>query len=283
MPPLASMAAVLMRVKLRRPQLRRLRWMRTAPMRVVRAGALESEKIMAANTPSTEAFIANMPLFKELSDEQRARIAERTRQLRLARGETLFRRGDAAAGTYIVAYGQVKLSFVSSTGVEKIVEILDQGQSFGEAVMFLDIPHVVTAQALSDALLLLVPKETVFENIDRDPGFARRMLAGLSRRLHQLVADVESYSTRSGTERLIGFLLRDCGIEPPSDGCAAALPEGSVEIELPVAKGVIASRLNLTQEHLSRILHDLSALGLIEVHGRHILIRDLERLRKHAR
>ena len=236
-----------------------------------------------ATTPSTEAFLSNLPLFKELSDEQCARIAERTRQVRVARGETLFRRGDPAAGTYVVAYGQVKLSFVSSTGVEKVIEILNQGQSFGEAVMFLDVPHVVTAQALSDALLLLVPKETVFENIDRDPGFARRMLAGLSRRLHQLVADVESYSTRSGTERLIGFLLRDCGTMDARENCSAAEPEGSIDIELPVAKGVIASRLNLTQEHLSRILHDLSALGLIEVHGRRIHIRDLDRLRKHAR
>ena len=238
---------------------------------------------MAATAPSTEAFISNLALFKELSEEQRARIAERTRQLRVTRGDTLFRRGDPAAGTYIVAYGQVKLSFVSSTGVEKVIEILNQGQSFGEAVMFLDVPHVVTAQALADTLLLLVPKETVFENIDSDPGFARRMLGGLSRRLHQLVADVESYSTRSGTERLIGFLLRDCGALEARDNCSAALPESAVDIELPVAKGVIASRLNLTQEHLSRILHDLSALGLIEVHGRHIHIRDLERLRKHAR
>jgi CRP-like cAMP-binding protein len=238
---------------------------------------------MAAAAPSAENFIANLPLFRELSAEQRARIAERTRALRFARGETLFRRGDPAAGTYVVAYGQVKLSFVSPSGVEKVVELLNQGQSFGEAVMFLEVPHVVTAQALADSLLLLVPKEAVFEGIERDPGFARRMLAGLSRRLHQLVADVESYSTRSGTERLIGFLLHDCGIEPPRDGCAADLPDGPVDIELPVAKGIIASRLNLTQEHLSRILHDLSALGLIEVHGRRIRITDLERLRKHAR
>lgn len=236
---------------------------------------------MAAGPPNSEAFIANLPLFREISDEQRARIAASVRQLRFARGETLFRRGDPAAGTYIVCYGQIKLSFVSPTGVEKVIEILEQGQSFGEAVMFLGTPHVVTAQALADSLLLLVPKEVVFEGIDRDPGFARRMLAGLSRRLHQLVADVEAYSTRSGTERLIGFLLSDCGIDRPQDGADAA--SGSVEVELPVAKGIVASRLNLTQEHFSRILHDLAALGLIEVHGRRIRILDLERLRKHAR
>jgi CRP-like cAMP-binding protein len=238
---------------------------------------------MAASAPSAESFIANLPLFKELSAEQRSRIAERTRPLRVSRGETLFRRGDPAAGTYIVAYGQVKLSFVSPTGVEKVIEILDQGQSFGEAVMFLEVPHVVTAQTLADSLLLLVPKEAVFEGIERDPGFARRMLAGLSRRLHQLVADVESYSTRSGTERLIGFLLHDCGLEAPHEKAAADAPAGPVDIELPVAKGIIASRLNLTQEHLSRILHDLSALGLIEVRGRRVRVIDLERLRKHVR
>ncbi|MCU0764920.1 MAG: Crp/Fnr family transcriptional regulator, partial [Burkholderiaceae bacterium] len=196
------------------------------------------------------------------------------------RGETLFRRGDPAAGTYIVCFGRVKLSFVSPTGAEKVIEIIEQGQSFGEAVMFLEVPHVVGAQALSDSLLVLVPKETVFDGIDRDPVFARRMLAGLSRRLHQLVADVEAYSTRSGTERLIGFLLRDCVAAGDEGGGG---PQGSVDIELPVAKGIIASRLNLTQEHLSRILHDLSALGLIEVHGRRIHVRDLERLRRHAR
>lgn len=223
-----------------------------------------------------ENFLANLALFRELTAEQRAHIAGSTRQLRVARGDVLFHRGDPAAGMYVIVFGQIKLSFVSSTGVEKVVEILDQGQSFGEAVMFLDLPHVVTAQALADGLLLFVPKETVFEGIDRDPVFARRLLGGLSRRLHQLIADVESYSTRSGTERVIGFLLRDCA--------AAELPEGSgsVEIQLPVAKGIIASRLNLTQEHFSRILHDLTSLGLIEVKGRRILVRDLERLRRHA-
>jgi len=233
-----------------------------------------------STSPSAEAFIANLPLFRELSPEQRTRIAADARMLRLARGETLFRRGDPPAGTYVVCYGRVKLSFVAPSGVEKVIEIIEQGQSFGEAVMFLGAPHVVGAQALADSLLLLVPKETVFENIDRDPGFARGMLAGLSRRLHQLVADVEAYSTRSGTERLIGFLLRDC-LAAGEDG--EPVPEGSLDIELPVAKGIIASRLNLTQEHLSRILHDLSSLGLIEVHGRRIHVRDVDRLRRHAR
>jgi len=232
---------------------------------------------MAATPINPEAFLSGMPLFRELAPAQRALVAQRTRQLRVERGEVLFRRGDPCHGLHLIVHGQVKLSFVSSTGVEKVIEFLGAGQSFGEAVLFLDAPHVVTAQALTDSLLLWIPKEAVFERIDNDPGFARRMLGGLSRRLHQLVADVESFSTRSGTERVIGFLLRDYVSEHEGEGTAPP-----VDVVLPVAKGVIASRLNLTQEHFSRILHDLAAAGLIEVKGRHIHVLDPNRLRSHT-
>ena len=91
------------------------------------------------------------------------------------------------------------------------------------------------------------------------------------------MADIEWLSTRSGTERVIGFLLRDCttvGDDDDSDAGAT--------FELPIAKGVIASRLNLTQEHFSRILHDLADGGLIEVHGRRIHVPNLKRLREHT-
>jgi CRP-like cAMP-binding protein len=220
-------------------------------------------------------LLANLALFRELSQEQLAPLAMKSRPHRIVRGEVLFHRGDPAVEMYMVVYGRIKLSFVSPAGAEKVVDIIGPGGSFGEAVMFLESPHVVTAQALADSLLVSVPKDVVFERIDKDAHFARRMLGGLSARLHKLVADVESYSTRSGTERLIGFLLHDCGGE--ADGGGDVL-----ELELPVAKGVIASRLNLTQEHFSRILHDLAALGLIEVQGRRVRVLDLPRLRGHV-
>jgi CRP-like cAMP-binding protein len=229
---------------------------------------------------AVEQLLEHLPLFHGLRREQRAHLAEHTRQVRASKGETLFHRGDPATGMHVVVYGQIKLAFVGANGVEKVIDVRGPGQSFGEAVMFLEKPHVVTAVALADSLLLLVPREVIFERIDRDPGFARAIIGGLSRKLHELVADVEWLSTRSGTERVIGFLLRDCGAaleHAETDGVPT-----SVAIDLPVAKGVIASRLNLTQEHFSRILHDLAADGLISVQGRQITVRDLDRLRRYT-
>jgi CRP/FNR family transcriptional regulator, dissimilatory nitrate respiration regulator len=144
------------------------------------------------------------------------------------------------------------------------------GQSFGEALMFLDKPYIVFAQALADTMLLHVAKHPVFEELGRDPLFARRMLSGLSRRLHGLVRDVEGYTLRSGEERLIGYLLGELGEEAAS---------GPAEVNLAPGKSVIASRLNMTPEHFSRILHELAVQGLIEVNGRSVRIPDLARLR----
>ena len=191
----------------------------------------------------------------------------------LAKGEMLFQKGDLPKGFFVVVFGQIKLAFPSSQGNEKVVQILGPRQSFGEAVMFLDRPCPVFAEGLVDSLLLHIGSAPVFELLERDPSFARRMLAGLSMRLHSLVEDVETYSLRSSAQRVVGYLLQHC---PQQEGPC----EGSFEISLPTSKQVIASRLNLTPETLSRIFHDLSANGLISVSGKQITINDVKRLRE---
>ena len=86
----------------------------------------------------------------------------------------MFQCGDPCTGFQVLVYGQAKLGFTSPQGVEKVVEIVRPGQSFGEALMFLDEPYIVFAQALSDSMLLHIAKHAVFEELARDPGFSRR-------------------------------------------------------------------------------------------------------------
>jgi CRP-like cAMP-binding protein len=233
-----------------------------------------------AGVPSTpispREFLRNIPLFREIEEEDLARIAAATTQVRAPAGATLFRRGDACHGFHVVVYGLVKLALSDAEGAEKIVEVIGPGMSFGEAVMFLERPYLVTATALEDSMLLVIGRQAVFAEIERSPVFARRMLAGLSMRLHRLVADIESYTLKSGTERLIEYLL--------GDASGAIKPQGgAVELDLPTSKGAIAARLSITREHLSRVLHDLAARGLIEVHGRKIRVPDVDRLRRAGR
>jgi len=210
-------------------------------------------------------------LFNGLAPRQISAIAKGAREVRCKKGDMLFYRGDPCSGFHIVAIGQIKLFFISPQGVEKVVEVIKQGQSFGEAIMFLDKPYVVSAQALNDCLLLHVPKAAIFSELERDHGFGRKMLGGLAMRTHQLMLDVEGYSLFSGKQRIIGYLMHE--IPEAEHG------RDDVLIELPVTKGVIASRLNLTQEHFSRILHELSDQGLIHVEGKRIRIPSVRELK----
>ncbi|HZX28367.1 MAG TPA: Crp/Fnr family transcriptional regulator [Telluria sp.] len=222
---------------------------------------------MAAPRIDPREFLKRLPLFADVSPDELAAVAAATTEIHVPRGSAVFQRGDPCNGFHTVVYGQIKLGFVSVQGNEKIVEILGPGHSFGEALMFMDKPYIVNAHALADCLLLHIAKNAVFDEIERNPLFARRMLAGMSRRLHGLISDVESYSLRSGSQRIVGYLLKD---EPVDNG---------TRITLGVSKKLLASRLNLTPEYFSRVLHELVDQGLISVRGRDITIRNLAGLR----
>lgn len=212
-------------------------------------------------------FLASMPLFSGLSDDDLDLLADATTQIHAPRGTFLFNQGDPCVGFHTLIYGQVKLILNSSAGGEKVVRLIRPGGSFGEALMFMNKPYIVSAQTIEDSLLLHVDKAGLLREMERNPGLAHKMIASLSQRLHALMADVEAYSLRSGAQRVVGYLLNSEDDTPAR------------QIRLTASKGVIASRLNLTPEYFSRILRELTDGGLIQVRGRDITILDLERLR----
>ncbi|HEY6880979.1 MAG TPA: Crp/Fnr family transcriptional regulator [Polyangiales bacterium] len=222
--------------------------------------------------PNVTQLLGQLPLFQASSEEQKARVAAVTQTMRVGKGVVLFHKGDPMRGMFVVVYGQIKLSVQSESGQEKVVELIGPGQSFGEAMMFLNRPYPVTAQALDDSMLLDIPKTSIDAMLDGDPLFARRMLAGMSMRLHSLIRDVEGYSLRSSAQRVVGYLLVLCHDREA----------GAAELMLPASKQVIASRLNLTPETLSRILGELTRLNLVTVKGRDIEVHDVARLRAYG-
>ena len=224
-----------------------------------------------ANHTKTLAILSNLPLFKEMDPAEIERIAQGARETTVERGDPVFQRGDPCNGFYVVVYGQVKLALTSPQGIEKVVELIGPGQSFGEAVMFMNRPYPVFAQALADSLLLHISKQVVFDGLEREPAFARKMLAGLSIRLHRLLQDVESFSLRSSAQRVIGYLLQQ------SQELEASAND--FHFNLPANKNIIASTLNITPETFSRVLHNLSEAGLVAVKGKDVHILDVEKLR----
>ncbi len=239
-------------------------------------------------------YLAVLPLFQEMTPPELERLAAGCRLRRLGRGDPVFRVGEPCEEFHVTVMGQVKLYAISPAGQEKVIELIGPGNSFAEALMFTGKPYIINAQALTDTLLLSVGKAVVFGEIERDPRFAMRMLAGISRRLHGLVHDVQAYALHSGVQRVIGYLLRDLpddlpdSVAAPLDaaaGCTTLCQEHGrgreLRVSLPVSKATIASRLSLTPEYFSRVLHELEAAGLITIDKREIRIPDTERLARY--
>jgi len=220
-----------------------------------------------ARTFDLPRYLSVLPLFTDLNRPELERLALGCQLRRLSRGDTVFRVGEACEEFHVTVTGQVKLYALSPAGQEKVIELVGPGNSFAEALMFTGKPYIVNAQALTDTLLLTVKKEAVVGEIERDPRFAMRMLAGISRRLHGLVHDVEAYALHSGMQRVIGYLLRDQVVEDCATGEV-------VTVSLPVSKATIASRLSLTPEYFSRVLHELEAAGLVRIDKRDVHILD---------
>jgi CRP-like cAMP-binding protein len=214
-------------------------------------------------------FLRHLPLFAGLDADELSRLAAGTAQRRLRRGDILFRQGEPSSAVHAVVHGSVALTVRGPRGRERVSDIIGPGRSFGEAILFLEKPYIVGARALSDALVLQVAKQTVFAELERNPRFARRIIAALSAKLHATVRELDLYALGSASRRFAAWLLRSLR---DADGAAS--------VTLPASKRAVASKLNLSAEHLSRILHELAVAGLVEVSGRKVRVLEVGRLRE---
>lgn len=224
-------------------------------------------------------LLPQLPLFAGLTSEQLEVIRAGSSFVDMVKGEILFHQGDPVRGFFYVLRGQVQLSVSTADGAQKVVEIVTTLESFGEAVVFEGQQYPVTATALVGTRLLAIADNAVLDLLDRDPSFARRLLANMAIRLRGLIRDVEAYSLRSSMQRVVGFLLHEIRNDAESDSGDTDAADAECIVELPMRKQVLASRLNIAPETLSRILRELSAEGLVSVHDRRITLRDLPRLR----
>lgn len=185
---------------------------------------------------TVERWLRRLPIFSEIGAASLQHLGVATRLRTLERGEFALRAGESCDAFFVNLGQPVKLFVLAANGNEKVIELVSAGQSFAEALMFLGRPSPVNAQALGDTQLLVLPRDAVLQAMAADQKLALHMLAGLSRRLHGLVGDVQAYALQSGLQRVIGYLLRGAG------------GDGACTVVLPVGKGTLASRLSLTPE-----------------------------------
>jgi len=212
------------------------------------------------------ALLSRLALFADLDGAQLALLASATQRQTYVPGDVIARRGQRCNGMSFVIYGSVQLVYNAASGSERTVRLLGAGASFGEASLFSHHDHITTATALADTLMLHVHERVLSPLIAAHGPLAQRLIAHLSNQLYMAICDFGAFTTHWGPQRLIGFLLRE------------SATAGGQAFTLDVSKRTIASRLNLTPAHFSRILQDLSQRGLLRVNGRQMQVLDIQGL-----
>ncbi len=167
------------------------------------------------------------------------------------RGTTIFLQGEPGRVCYIVLTGWVKLYRIAQSGAEVVVNCLTEGQSFAEAVVLQRDDYPVNAEAVTDCRLMTVQGHVLAELMASRPDVARAILATMYLHFHSLVAQIEHLKAKSGAQRVADFLLELC-------------PDGveSCTVVLPYDKTLIAGRLGMKPESLSRAFSRLNRAGV---------------------
>jgi len=208
-------------------------------------------------------------LFAMLDDAQWGRVLSAAQRMALAEDDHLFHFGDQARYFYLLRTGQIQLYRLSPGGEEKVIEIIQPGQTFAEAVMFFNIhSYPVSAKAVLNSELWRIDMAVFLGLLQESNALCLRLLGGMSRRLHGAIQDIDQLTLQNASMRVIQLLLQS----------APDRTAGRYSLEWETPKQILASRLSVRPETFSRILQQLSRKGLIAVQGKTVEVLNVKGL-----
>ena len=228
-------------------------------------GGMHSGARPVSDARLVEAVIGNLRPFWGAAPEVRAGVAAQSWAVPLARGARLARCGDRLPGVVAVAYGSLKLRLPGNGAKERVVRLVNAGESFGESAALLGRPAPYEPVALAACKLVVIPTAAIFAAIEREPRLARGIVLCLAARNLHLVKQLHTNAPRRGLERLASYL--DSVADPVAG-------DGECKARLPGTKTLVAAQLGMTKETLSRLLRALATRGVVRVTRREIAILD---------
>lgn len=207
-------------------------------------------------------------LFSGMDEDQLSVILSMATPITLESGQGLFQQGDAADHFFWVSEGMVRLYRSSPQGDEKVIELISPGRFFAEAVLFMGGRYPVNAVCQQPSRLVAFDGAGFKAWLGEDANRCFRLLSGMSAKLHKLVNEIDRLTLMKGSDRLMQYLIDHS--EP--DG------EGNTVVLLEAPKQVIASRIGVKPETLSRLLQKLGSMGFLETRGSRVYLKDLDQL-----
>ena len=174
------------------------------------------------------------------------------------KGARLFSQGEAAEAVFYIQQGKVKLTVVSPQGKEAVVAILGADDFFGEGCLAGQRKRIVTATAMTDAVVVEIRKAAITETIHKEPAFAEMFIAHLLSRTIRVEADLVDQLFNSSEKRLARLLLLLANF---------GKDEKPEPIIAKISQETLAEMIGTTRSRVSFFMNKFRKLGLIEYNG----------------
>lgn len=227
---------------------------------------------------NTELALAeSSPILQELPASVVREMLEREvdAQLNLAATETFASEGQPSPGLFLVVHGIIELFTTDDRGQEKVVDFVQAGNTLALETLLTTRSLPYSARALTDAAVLHIQNDLVATWMDQHPSFARMLLSHVAQRVDYVSNDMLTLRTKKAAARLVCYLLCHFNKAPRT-------ADGSYSLDVPFSRSKLASRLGITNSHLSRAIRDLQDNGLIIPQGRGYFIPNVPALSKYV-
>lgn len=218
-------------------------------------------------------LLLKIPVFQNLAPDALDDLSQRLRQQRALKGDVLFRKDSEGNALYIIREGMIKIVLPSRMGEERIVTIFSSGDFFGEMALLDGLPRSADAVALKSSTLLVLDRKPFLQFLRDNESAMETILSTLSRRLRKTDELLEDASFLNIPARLAKKLVEIGETFGRQNG-------NTIRISLRLSQKEIADMVGATRESVNKELRVLRSRGLISLTKDHILIDDLQRLKR---
>lgn len=225
-------------------------------------------KVMTGESART---LANVFLFKDMSDEARKRVEDRCRWHDFSPHEQIIDFQDDSQDVYFITRGVARVVNYSISGREVAFDDLKDGSVFGELAAVDGEPRSANVVAIAPTTVGIMNPVTFRSVLEEHPTVALSLMKRLTQMVRMSVERIMDLSTLGANNRVYAELLR---LAKPT-----AQDDGSAKIDPIPIHSELASRVSTTRETVARVLSDLSRKGLVKRDGNVLQLADTGRLR----
>ena len=214
-----------------------------------------------------------VPIFADLPKEVIEQIVTVGNRKTYSKDSVILVEEEVGTALFVIIEGKVKVSRSSSDGKEVILNIISEGDIFGEMSILDGMNRSATVTAIEETELFILQRKEFIDLLNKHPEISIALLSELTKRLRNADRKIKALSLKDAEGKVATVIMQ---IADES----GRIKQGIVEIEKLPLQQDLANMAGTSRETISRTIHSFAKKGLVELEGSKLRILDYEKFRE---